>query len=139
MATTPEKLAPELGVSASTLRYWLRENAVRVGRAWRIDDETADRAREHFESTRPIRERRAGTCTVDECDRAAVGRGLCRMHYNRWDRTGSTDGVPGGAHQLAKTHCPQGHEYTPENTIVYPSDGRRRCRTCRVGAAAPAA
>ena len=28
------------------------------------------------------------------------------------------------------THCPQGHEYTKDNTIVY-RDGKRRCRTCR--------
>ena len=26
------------------------------------------------------------------------------------------------------THCPQGHEYTPENTAIYV--GRRNCRTC---------
>jgi len=30
--------------------------------------------------------------------------------------------------QRAKTHCPQGHEYTPENTIV--KRGRRHCREC---------
>jgi len=29
-----------------------------------------------------------------------------------------------------KTHCPQGHEYTEENTYVSP-DGVRQCRTCR--------
>ena len=29
----------------------------------------------------------------------------------------------------AKTHCPQGHEYTPENTAVY--KGRRNCRACK--------
>ena len=27
------------------------------------------------------------------------------------------------------THCPQGHEYTPENTYRRPS-GKRRCRIC---------
>ncbi|SHL73647.1 hypothetical protein [Streptomyces yunnanensis] len=27
-------------------------------------------------------------------------------------------------------HCPQGHEYTPENTIRRPSSRGRRCRTC---------
>jgi len=30
-----------------------------------------------------------------------------------------------------KTHCPQGHEYTDENT--YRSGGRRTCRTCKRG------
>ena len=29
-----------------------------------------------------------------------------------------------------KTHCPHGHEYTPENTYTPPS-GSRMCRTCR--------
>lgn len=28
-----------------------------------------------------------------------------------------------------KTHCRNGHEYTPENTYIRPS-GRRKCRTC---------
>lgn len=29
-----------------------------------------------------------------------------------------------------KTHCPQGHEYTPENTYIYPPNGAQKCRTC---------
>ena len=29
----------------------------------------------------------------------------------------------------AKTHCPQGHEYTPENTYISPK-GYRKCRAC---------
>ena len=29
-----------------------------------------------------------------------------------------------------KTHCPQGHEYTPENTYILESKGWRYCRTC---------
>lgn len=34
-------------------------------------------------------------------------------------------------HQLLKTHCPQGHEYTPENTYQAPGRTNRTCRTCR--------
>jgi hypothetical protein len=34
-----------------------------------------------------------------------------------------------GAINAKKTHCPQGHEYTEENTYRLP-DGRRRCHTC---------
>jgi hypothetical protein len=30
-----------------------------------------------------------------------------------------------------KTHCPQGHEYTPENTYRRPSKNGRECRACR--------
>lgn len=33
------------------------------------------------------------------------------------------------ASNLRKTHCPQGHEFTPENTYVYKE--RRGCRKCR--------
>lgn len=38
-----------------------------------------------------------------------------------------------GALNAAKTHCPQGHEYTPENTTVFrklPNTTGRRCKTC---------
>lgn len=36
-----------------------------------------------------------GTCTVDGCDRPTVGRGLCRKHYQRWWKRGTTDYAPG--------------------------------------------
>jgi len=35
-----------------------------------------------------------------------------------------------------KTHCPQGHEYTPENTYVS-RRGSRTCKTCHMGLGAP--
>lgn len=35
----------------------------------------------------------------------------------------------GHDHQKNKTHCPRGHEYTPENTGLLKSGGRR-CRQC---------
>jgi hypothetical protein len=43
------------------------------------------------------------------------------------------DAIDHGTHsQLRKTHCPQGHEYTPENTYVGPSSrGGRRCIQCK--------
>lgn len=35
------------------------------------------------------------------------------------------------ARNRAVTHCPAGHEYTPENTYVAPgSPGNRHCKTC---------
>lgn len=34
-----------------------------------------------------------------------------------------------GSRNAAKTHCPQGHPYTDENTY-FTSDKRRRCRAC---------
>lgn len=33
------------------------------------------------------------------------------------------------AANVLKTHCPQGHEYTPENTRLGPT-GKRYCRAC---------
>lgn len=36
-----------------------------------------------------------------------------------------------GEVNAAKTHCPQGHEYTPENTIFDKSSNGRRCKICR--------
>lgn len=38
-------------------------------------------------------------------------------------------GGPFVHHNTLKTHCPHGHEYTPENTYVLKS-GSRACRTC---------
>lgn len=37
---------------------------------------------------------------------------------------------PGGQIEAARTHCPQKHEYTPENTWTSRS-GSRHCRTCQ--------
>ncbi|MFE7233916.1 HNH endonuclease [Streptomyces sp. NPDC057596] len=34
------------------------------------------------------------TCSVPECERPTVGRGLCRMHYQRMRTHGTTDPVP---------------------------------------------
>lgn len=55
-----------------------------------------------------------------------------RLENLRWDTRSSNelDKVRNGNHNNAKkTHCPQGHEYTPENTYRR-SNGARMCRTC---------
>lgn len=42
------------------------------------------------------------------------------------------DRVAHGNHfQAEKTHCPQGHEYTPENTYRRPGCSSRYCRACQ--------
>jgi hypothetical protein len=38
-------------------------------------------------------------------------------------------GAAVAARQQAKTHCPEGHPYSPENTYRDP-EGHRHCRTC---------
>ena len=43
----------------------------------------------------------------------------------------TVDQVVHGTHRnISKTHCPQGHEFTPENTYIQPSNGGRRCIEC---------
>lgn len=59
--------------------------------------------------------------------RAAV----CALHNRRMREHGSYERREPGENQRAKTHCPKGHKYTPENTYVF-GDGRRRCRPCRL-------
>lgn len=48
---------------------------------------------------------------------------MCQKHYWRLKKTGTTDAPQ------PVTHCPQKHEYTPENT--YTHRGKRKCNTCR--------
>jgi hypothetical protein len=38
-----------------------------------------------------------GTCTIPDCGSPTVGRGLCRKHYQRWWKRGTTDYAPGYA------------------------------------------
>lgn len=56
-----------------------------------------------------------------------------RLSNLRWDTRSANmlDSVRNGTHVMAsRTHCPQGHEYTPENTYLYPQ-GSRACNACR--------
>lgn len=51
----------------------------------------------------------------------------------RWDTRSANvhDCIRNGNHAMTnRTHCPEGHEYTPENTYTYPQ-GNRACRECR--------
>lgn len=40
-------------------------------------------------------------------------------------------GFLSGLKQRLKTHCPQGHEYTKENTYIQ-SNGNRNCKICKL-------
>lgn len=62
---------------------------------------------------------------------------LCRVHNcvnpehlePVTQRVNILRGFGAAATNARKTHCPQGHEYTPENT--YRDEGRRVCRICK--------
>lgn len=66
-------------------------------------------------------------------DHACRNRACCNVNHLRLvtKHQNSTENVVGSFWQLnkAKTHCPQGHEYTVENTAY---TGRRRyCKACK--------
>ncbi len=46
----------------------------------------------------------------------------CRENLRRGEHNNQNKG---------KTHCPQGHEYSPENTYIIPSTYGRLCRICQ--------
>lgn len=130
------ELADEAGVSPKTVRKWVAAQGWgQSSYRWMLDDVQAQLVREHFEERARRRAAGPGECSVEGCERSRVGRqDVCKLHYQRRARTGRTEKSTGGARQLAKTHCPAGHEYSPENTYCFPSDhqARRRCRTCRI-------
>lgn len=60
-----------------------------------------------------------------------------RLVNLRWDTPGANNRdkrVHGTDHQVRKTHCPRGHEYTPENCYD-PTMTVRRCKLCARAAA----
>jgi hypothetical protein len=64
-------------------------------------------------------------------ERGCIGRACCNPDHVRpvthWENI--LRGVGPTAQNKAKTHCPDEHEYTPENTYLTPSGGRG-CREC---------
>lgn len=46
-------------------------------------------------------------------------------------RENTMRGDSDSAAKARATHCVNGHEFTPENTYVWPRDGTRHCRTCK--------
>lgn len=129
--------ARKAGVTQKKVRAWLREQGwERTSNRWLLDGEQGAAAIAHFEElARRQAPRAPAECSVADCERTSRGEhGLCKMHYQRQARTGRTERSSGGDWQAAKTHCPNGHRYTPDNTYVFPSDGagRRRCRACRI-------
>lgn len=75
-----------------------------------------------------------------ELDHTCRNRGCVNVAHlelvTRTENNNRTKGLPSrrglnvAERELAKTHCPRGHEYTPENTYKN-SKGYRWCRACR--------
>ena len=67
-----------------------------------------------------------------EVDHQCRNRACCNLSHLRLvtHKVNSTENIVNTGWQVcaAKTHCPQGHEYTAENTYSY--KGVRICRTC---------
>ncbi|MGH3718320.1 MAG: hypothetical protein ACRDRI_05640 [Pseudonocardiaceae bacterium] len=61
------------------------------------------------------------SCTVDGCDRAHYGRGLCRAHHHRWSRTGDPGPAEVRTHHRGATCTVDGCDQ--------PHDSRGYCRT----------
>lgn len=57
---------------------------------------------------------------------------LSNLHWGTRSDNGHDSVVHGTHPQARKTHCKNGHEYSPENTYQYQSE--RGCRTCRAEA-----
>lgn len=70
-----------------------------------------------------------GMCVLHSCDNPPCFNPdhlfLGTNHDNMVDKS-----LKGRHHSSRKTHCPQGHAYTTNNTFIY--DGRRNCRQCRL-------
>jgi len=45
-------------------------------------------------------------------------------------RVNNNRGTSRSALNSRKTHCVNGHEFTPENTYIHPKRGTRACKTC---------
>ena len=78
------------------------------------------------------------TCTEDDCDRPVKGRGMCSMHYRRWERANGKAQPPSDAWsprrraQWKKRHAEK--RGAPRGEIIYPESIYRRdgwiCRVC---------
>ena len=68
----------------------------------------------------------AKLCSVDDCDRAIVARGMCRKHYLRAHRARTLDDHP--LRDRARHECPPDHPHTHDTCWL---EHNCRCERCR--------
>ena len=95
--------------------------------AWLLEHgELPENDLDHTCHTRAVED---GTCSGGV---SCLHRRCCNPSHlepvTRRENTRRGNGPPG--QNTRKTHCPAGHEYTPENTYVSPGKGFRQCREC---------
>ena len=56
---------------------------------------------------------------------------ICGRAYKKKGNRRTCDHITRGVNNRNKTHCPQGHAYSPENTYRF-ARGTRVCRTCAI-------
>lgn len=81
-----------------------------------------------FHGLRPFPEAHVRHLDGNSYNNAAANLRWGTPSENQFDRL-----VHGTQHNANKTHCKQGHEFSPDNTIHYVKPnglGMRRCRTC---------
>lgn len=104
-----DTLFPSAGVKPQTLQYRPDGTPYRQRYSWRVGGDTAG---DVLTAILPWLGQRRG-----DAARAAL------EHLRTRPGTGS--------HHRDKTHCAEGHEYTPENTYLRPGTTHRHCRACR--------
>lgn len=122
--------APRTGTNVEILRFWVRKDGhleVKVARPGCAQKNRSVHSlvMEAFVGPRP-----EGMEVCHNNGDAADNR-LENLRYDTHSENELDKIRLGTHHQAIKTHCPQGHEYTPENTYRIPSSGGRVCRTCK--------
>lgn len=68
---------------------------------------------------------------IDKPEKCNCGEMVVHAHHPDYSKPLKVEWVCAKCHRARhrKTHCPQGHPYNTENTIVT-KEGKRRCKTC---------